>query len=110
MKQRSFCVLWFINYAFLAVLNGYKTLLKLQQEKPWYLKAADVFGLTDGAEAFLARAAAMIAQVKRVLASALDLVYKPLVLATKWFDLAIKASAIGLVAWILWSTRKKGGR
>lgn len=94
---------WFVNALLLEVIGGYKRLAELDQLKPWFLK---LHGITDAMLAFMELAGKMAAQAKRVLAAAGAIVYAPLGALQSALGWTIKISLVGVVAYLLWKTRK----
>lgn len=94
-----------VNRVMVEVIDGYEAIAGIQEAQPWFLQLGT---WSDKAIGYLVKAGEMVEQAKRVIAAAGDLIYRPINEAGKWADRIIKLSAIGVVAYILWATRKPG--
>lgn len=93
----------FVNALLVEVIYGYKRLAELDALKPWFLK---LHGITDGMLAFMELAGKMAAQAKRVIAAAGALIYAPIGALQTALAWTLKLSLVGVVAYLLWKTRK----
>lgn len=93
----------YVNMLILSVIDGYERLITFQDIKPWFMSLG---GITGGALEFLARAGQMVEQAKRVMASAGELIYKPIAAAFNIIDWTVKGSLAAGVAYLAWRLLK----
>lgn len=96
-------LVWFVNALLVEIIYGYKRLAELEALKPWFLK---LHGITDAMLGFLELAGKMAQQAMRVIAAAGAIVYAPIGALQSALGWTLKLSLVGVVAYILWKTRK----
>lgn len=93
----------YVNLVFQSVIDGYGRLMEFEDAKPWFLSLGSV---TTGAIEFLLKAGQMVDQAMRVMASAGELIYKPIATAINVMDIMIKGTVVLGGAYLLWKVLK----
>lgn len=94
---------WHVSALLVEVIAGYQRLAELEALKPWYLK---LHGITDAMVRFLDQAGRMVQQAQRVIAAAGAIAYAPIAAIQSAISWTIKASLVGVAAYLLWKTRR----